>query len=54
MTSRSLARLDAGVEAIIVHGGGIADVAQHFCNKYEILTIKVREGVCLTLKRPKS
>ncbi|KAL8272366.1 hypothetical protein Esti_003656 [Eimeria stiedai] len=32
---------NAGVEAIIVHGGGIADVAQHFCNKYEILTIKV-------------
>lgn len=31
-----------GVEAIVVHGGGIADVAQHFCNKYEILTIKVR------------
>ncbi|KAL8435561.1 hypothetical protein ACSSS7_002406 [Eimeria intestinalis] len=31
---------NAGVEAIIVHGGGIADVAQHFCNKYEILTIK--------------
>ncbi|XP_026190560.1 T-complex protein 1 subunit theta [Cyclospora cayetanensis] len=30
-----------GVEAIIVHGGGIADIAQHFCNKYEILTIKV-------------
>ncbi|CDJ29642.1 TCP-1/cpn60 family chaperonin, putative [Eimeria mitis] len=32
---------NAGVEAIIVHGGGIADIAQHFCNKYEILTIKV-------------
>ncbi|KAL8438983.1 hypothetical protein Efla_006928 [Eimeria flavescens] len=32
---------NAGVEAIIVHGGGIADVAQHFCNKYEILTLKV-------------
>lgn len=33
-----------GVEAIIVHGGGIADIAQHFCNKYEILTIKVGQG----------
>ncbi|CDJ68786.1 TCP-1/cpn60 family chaperonin, putative [Eimeria necatrix] len=32
---------NAGVEAIIVHGGGIADIAQHFCNKYDILTIKV-------------
>ncbi|OEH74469.1 TCP-1 CPN60 family protein [Cyclospora cayetanensis] len=32
---------NVGVEAIIVHGGGIADIAQHFCNKYEILTIKV-------------
>ncbi|CDJ52727.1 TCP-1/cpn60 family chaperonin, putative [Eimeria brunetti] len=32
---------NAGVEAIIVHGGGIADIAQHYCNKYEILTIKV-------------
>lgn len=32
---------NAGVEAIIVHGGGIADIAQHFCNKYEILTLKV-------------
>nr|AET50754.1 hypothetical protein [Eimeria tenella] len=32
---------NAGVEAIVVHGGGIADIAQHFCNKYEILTIKV-------------
>lgn len=32
---------DAGVEAIIVHGGAISDVAQHFCNKYDILTLKV-------------
>lgn len=30
---------DAGVEAIIV-GGVISDMAQHFCNKYHILTLK--------------
>lgn len=30
---------DAKVEAIIV-GGAISDIAQHFCNKYNILTLK--------------
>lgn len=30
---------DAKVEAIIV-GGAISDLAQHFCNKYNILTLK--------------
>lgn len=39
---RTLCGVFEGVEAIVVHGGGIADIAQHFCNKYEILTIKVR------------
>ncbi|EPR59615.1 putative T complex chaperonin [Toxoplasma gondii GAB2-2007-GAL-DOM2] len=33
---------DAGVEVIIVHGGAISDVAQHFCNKYDILTLKIQ------------
>ncbi|CEM04277.1 unnamed protein product [Vitrella brassicaformis CCMP3155] len=32
---------DAGVE-VIVSGGNISDIAQHFCNKYDILTVKVQ------------
>lgn len=31
---------DAGVEAIIVNGT-ISDTAQHYCNKYEIFTLKI-------------
>lgn len=32
---------DSGVEAIIV-GGVISDLAQHYCNKYNILTLKCK------------
>lgn len=44
---------DAGVGAIIV-GGAISDIGQHFCNKYNILTLKCQskyelQRICRTL-----
>lgn len=31
---------DTGVEVIIANGA-ISDIAQHYCNKYKILTLKI-------------
>lgn len=44
---------NVGVEAIIV-GGAISDIAQHFCNKYNLLTLKCQskyelQRICRTL-----
>lgn len=44
---------DLGVQAIIV-GGSISDLAQHFCNKYDLLTLKTQskfelQRICRTL-----
>uniref|UniRef100_A0A0G4FZU3 CCT-theta n=1 Tax=Chromera velia CCMP2878 TaxID=1169474 RepID=A0A0G4FZU3_9ALVE len=44
---------DTGVEVIVSHGN-IAEIAQHFCNKYKILTIKIQSKfelrrICRTL-----